>query len=89
MLATTLTVGWFLLYADSFHSLCRQTWAVLLLGGNFYFYNTLDYFFSKIENPLLHCWSLAVEVHMHAVHTLHACMQACMHAVHALHGYLA
>ena len=33
-----------------------QTWAVLVLGGNFHFYAKTEYFRNELEEPLLHCW---------------------------------
>ena len=32
-----------------------QTWAVLVLGGNFHFYAKTEYFRNELEEPLLHC----------------------------------
>ncbi len=61
MLIILLAVSWNLLLAPTYARLINQTWAVLLFGANVYFYNENDYFASSLQDPLLHCWSLAVE----------------------------
>jgi peptidoglycan/LPS O-acetylase OafA/YrhL len=61
MLAVLLAVSWNVLLAPTYDRLVNQTWAVLLFGANVYFYNENDYFASSLQDPLLHCWSLAVE----------------------------
>jgi peptidoglycan/LPS O-acetylase OafA/YrhL len=61
MLAILLAVSWNLLLAPTYARLVNQTWAVLLMGANVYFYNENDYFASSLQDPLLHGWSLAIE----------------------------
>jgi peptidoglycan/LPS O-acetylase OafA/YrhL len=68
LLAVTLAAGWDVFLAATFKSLAQQTWAVLLVGGNFHFYWSIGYMTeSSREQPLLHCWSLAVEEQFYLV----------------------
>jgi peptidoglycan/LPS O-acetylase OafA/YrhL len=67
MLIVLLAVSWNVLLAPTYSRLLSQTWAVLLLGANVYFYNENDYFASSLQDPLLHCWSLAVEEQFYVV----------------------
>jgi peptidoglycan/LPS O-acetylase OafA/YrhL len=61
MLIVLLAVSWTTLLAETYARLVNQTLAVLLFGTNIYFYLEADYFASAMQDPLLHCWSLAVE----------------------------
>ena len=61
MLGVTLAAGWHKLLAVAYEALLKQTSATLVLGANFHFYSATDYFRNELEEPLLHCWSLAVE----------------------------
>eukprot|EP01043_Picozoa_sp_COSAG02_P040081 COSAG02_NODE_3214_length_7162_cov_4.502336_6_plen_447_part_00 len=61
MLSSVLVAGHFVLLGDTYTSLLKQGWATLLFSANVRFYLTDPYFFSSVEVPLLHCWSLAVE----------------------------
>ena len=61
MLTSVLIAGHFVLLGDTYTSLLRQGWATLLFSANVRFFLTDPYFFSGVEVPLLHCWSLAVE----------------------------
>ena len=61
MLTFVLFAGNFVLLGDTYTSLLRQGWATLLFSANVRFFLTDPYFFSGVEVPLLHCWSLAVE----------------------------
>ncbi len=61
MLTAVLVAGNFVLLGDTYTSMLQQGWATLLFSANIRFYLTDPYFFSSVEVPLLHCWSLAVE----------------------------
>merc|ERR1719375_3082350 len=50
--------------------LIGSSWAALLAGANFFFFEHQSYFQSAVESPLLHCWSLAVEEQFYAVYPL-------------------
>ena len=70
VLIFTLIYAWHKFLAESYTAVKDQTWAVLLLGGNFYFYGKVEYFRNEAEEPLLHCWSLAVEEQVYLACTL-------------------
>lgn len=61
MLGAVLVGANSLLLAASYTSLATQTLASLVGGANVALYLTTDYFTAKLDEPLLHCWSLAVE----------------------------
>jgi peptidoglycan/LPS O-acetylase OafA/YrhL len=70
MLAVILAVGWHKLLGETYTKLADQTWTTLLFGANFHFYATTDYFANNMEQPLLHCWSLAAEEQFYLVFPL-------------------
>lgn len=69
MLACTLTAGWHDFWPQTFRGVLNQALAVLLVGANFHFLGKAGGYFqqTKLEQPLLHCWSLAVEEQFYIV----------------------
>jgi hypothetical protein len=62
LLAVLLAVSWHRILADTYSKLLSQAWAVIIFGANIHFYTRADdYFRASSKEPLLHCWSLAVE----------------------------
>ena len=61
MLALLLFVGWFTLLGSIYELLLDQSIAALLASANIRLYFQSSYFDSSAAEPLLHCWSLAVE----------------------------
>ncbi len=60
--AVTLLAGWFLLLPRDLESLGDSAVAQGVMGANFYFWQTTNYFGGEnLTKPLLHTWSLAVE----------------------------
>jgi peptidoglycan/LPS O-acetylase OafA/YrhL len=58
----TLVAGYFLLLPNDLEALGKSSVAQALMGANFYFWRTTNYFGGEnLEKPLLHTWSLAVE----------------------------
>lgn len=64
----TLAAGWFVLLPDEYAGLGRSAAAQAVLGANVLFWWTIDYFALPAEQmPLLHTWSLAVELQFYLV----------------------
>ena len=62
VLLVVLTAGWFTVFAGTaYRKVGHQATATLVGGANFFFSGDQDYFADDLGNPLLHCWSLAVE----------------------------
>ena len=62
VLLVVLTAGWFTVFAGTaYRKVGLQATATLAGGANFFFSGDQDYFSDDLGNPLLHCWSLAVE----------------------------
>jgi len=68
VLSFLLVMGWQVLLAATYSSLAGQVVAVLFLVANFHLYHMTGYFFSPLEAPLLHCWSLAVEEQFYVIY---------------------
>jgi len=68
VLAATLAAGWFMLSADDYLSLGRQTVAGAAFYANFHFWGASGYFDASTQTmPLLHLWSLGVEEQFYVV----------------------
>ena len=62
VLAFSLGIGWFYLFADELAALGRQTLFGSLFLANFLYWSESGYFGGEaISKPLLHLWSLSVE----------------------------
>jgi peptidoglycan/LPS O-acetylase OafA/YrhL len=87
LLTILLIVSWHRLLADTYNKLLKQTWAVIIFGANVHFYHQDDYFRVSFEEPLLHCWSLAVEEHYYFAMPLYlwACWWLSKHCSAKLH----
>jgi peptidoglycan/LPS O-acetylase OafA/YrhL len=71
MLAVVLIAGHWAFLSDQYSALAQQTFYTLFTGANVLFLNQAKgYFFSELEFPLLHCWSLAVEEQYYLVYPL-------------------
>ena len=70
MLIIVLIAGWHTFLGSTYEKLTNQAWATLLFGANFHFASGDGYFRSELEEPLLHCWSLAVEEQFYFVFPL-------------------
>ena len=70
LLVPLFIASWHLLIAKSFTNLQRAVTLTLAMGANIlYFERATDYFAADhSEEPLLHCWSLAVEEQFYLVH---------------------
>ena len=63
VLITTTFAGWFIFLPDEYLALAKATFSSFLLQSNFYEMSRSAYFESTVNSrPLLHLWSLAVEV---------------------------
>ena len=63
VLITTMFAGWFIFLPDEYLALAKATFSSFLLQSNFYEMSRSAYFESTVNSrPLLHLWSLAVEV---------------------------
>lgn len=61
--ASVLLFFYFFAYPSEVQSVAKSTFTALLAVSNFYFQNQNGYFESNFfENPLLHSWSLSVEI---------------------------
>ena len=64
----TLAAGWLVLLPDEYADLGRSAAAQAVLGANVFYWWTIDYFARPAEQmPLLHTWSLAVELQFYLV----------------------
>lgn len=62
VLASSLTLGWFLLLPDEFEQLGKHVTAASMFAANFVFWRESGYFDVAAEfKPLLHLWSLGIE----------------------------
>lgn len=63
VLITTMLASWFIFLPDEYLALAKATFSSFLLQSNFYEMSRSGYFESTVNSrPLLHLWSLAVEV---------------------------
>jgi peptidoglycan/LPS O-acetylase OafA/YrhL len=71
MLAVVFIAGHWAFLSDQYSALAQQTFYTLFSGANILFFaQAKGYFFSELEFPLLHCWSLAVEEQYYLVYPL-------------------
>ena len=70
MLVPLFAAGWHLFVGSTYTSMMEAVTLTLAMGANILYYSRADDYFAAdhTEEPLLHCWSLAVEEQFYLVH---------------------
>ena len=68
VMATSLIIGWFLLFPEEFQQLCLHILRASVYWMNYTLYSEVGYFDAEaLHKPLLHLWSLSVEEHFYII----------------------